>query len=213
VAEMKAMLVLENRNINYLIEVAKKRTKPVGLTKAKELLALLSTLPRRKMDDCVDAKSWISMMLFGLNDIPEDLLKTAVMKAIRTCKFCPAPAELRELIKPDLEKRGFILSRLYECVEVSEEEKSRIRKYRCESERKRLLQDQKSDFYKAHQIAFVFICNFFEKRFACVDLGQQSRMEIVRYHPGFDQDEYKREKKTKIYEIAEKLKQKYKHLH
>lgn len=47
-----------------------------------------------------------------LADIPDDLIAEAFNRVLRECKFWPRPAEIREMVAPDLSRRRTAVSRL-----------------------------------------------------------------------------------------------------
>jgi hypothetical protein len=85
----------------------------------EHIAAVLGTiscaLPKRQTD--ADAQAMLEVYIRALADIPPDILEHAGMEAVKTCKFFPKVAELRELARPEMSMRKwrlFVLGQLAE---------------------------------------------------------------------------------------------------
>lgn len=82
---------------------------------AAALATVSFALPSRMTD--VDAEARLEVYIKALNDIPVDVLNDACMEAVKSCKFFPKVAELRQFAKPELVRRQwrkFLLEQLAE---------------------------------------------------------------------------------------------------
>ncbi|MBV8973175.1 MAG: hypothetical protein JO290_12890 [Sphingomonadaceae bacterium] len=85
--------------------------KPVASKAIERTLALLGTLPSRATSER-EAELTIDVFALGLDDVPVDLLRKAVVWAIKNCRWRPTVAELREAVATDLAERRRRLARL-----------------------------------------------------------------------------------------------------
>jgi hypothetical protein len=70
-----------------------------GRLRQKLTLIGAAMAPNRSQDD---AAAWLHLMTAGLRDLPEDMIMAALDRWVKTSKFPPTVAELREWIEPAL---------------------------------------------------------------------------------------------------------------
>lgn len=58
-----------------------------------------------------EAAIWLREMARLLGDLPEDILSDAIDAIVKTCKFLPTVAEIRELADPVMERRRTVAAR------------------------------------------------------------------------------------------------------
>lgn len=89
---------------------------PASEMTIKRSIAMLSTgWPAARLSE-EEAEARHMLYHAGLNDIPADLLSEACRQAVRTCKFFPSVAELRERC-PELQMRKWRLWRIQFLIE------------------------------------------------------------------------------------------------
>lgn len=87
--------------VNHLLE-------PASPKQLNTMLGRLRSLPSsRAAVNMSDEQAEMALFdqLEALEDLPADLVEIARKRAMKTCKFAPAPAEIMDLVKPEIEER------------------------------------------------------------------------------------------------------------
>lgn len=109
-------------SIPAAIEDIEKSLVPATATEIGSALAMLDfALPMGRNMPAVSAEARAKIYVKALSDIPVDVLNDACMEAVKTLKFFPKVAELRELAAPELARRNWNLATLRILANVHDE--------------------------------------------------------------------------------------------
>lgn len=104
------------------IEEVERSLTPATESQIVEALAMLEfALPVGRNMPEVSADARAAIYLKALSDVPADILNAACMDAVKTLKFFPKVAELRELAAPEIGRRQWARMTLKRMAEVHDE--------------------------------------------------------------------------------------------
>jgi hypothetical protein len=99
-----------------MLPVAQAELLPASGADVSKAAMILAGLPSRGLD-ADGARLALAVYKSGLDDMPADLIDLAVRRALKSCRFRPSPAELRELIAEEWDERRARLNRLRRIVD------------------------------------------------------------------------------------------------
>lgn len=94
-----------------VVEAARQSLVPMGRERLRQRLTLLGSAmaPGRSAQD---AAAWLEHMAQGLRDIPEDLILSAIDEWVKSSRFPPTVADIRECTERHMTRRRVDLARL-----------------------------------------------------------------------------------------------------